>query len=506
MQTVLVANRGEIAVRIIRACRELGLRSVAVYADPDRDALHPRLADVRVPLSGAGGRETYLSIDRLLDAARRAGADAVHPGYGFLAESAAFAAAVREASLVWVGPPAEVIARLGDKVEARRLAARAGVPTVPGYDGDGASDDELVAAATQVGFPLMIKAAAGGGGLGMRRVDAPEALRDALASARREARAAFDRDALLLEHHLEGVHHVEVQIVADRAGTVVALGERECSVQRRHQKLVEEAPSPFMTAGLRARLEQAAVAIAREAGYRNAGTVEFLVDADRNWYFLEVNARLQVEHPVTELVTGTDLVATQLRIAAGERLPAGRAARGAARAVPIRGHAIECRVCAEDPAAGFRPTPGPILTLVEPGGPGVRVDSGLRAGWRVPAEYDPLLAKVIVHAQSRDDALARMREALAQYVILGCRTNLEFLHAVVRHDAFRAGDTTTQFIGRYFAGWRGEADGLAAAVAAVLAEAGGEPDADETRDRGTAGATPLGWDPWAHIGPWRIGA
>ncbi|HYM69984.1 MAG TPA: biotin carboxylase N-terminal domain-containing protein, partial [bacterium] len=343
MRTVLVANRGEIAVRIIGACRELGLRTVAVYADPDRDALYPRLADDRVALGASDALDTYLHVGRLLDAARRSGADTVHPGYGFLAESAAFAAAVREAGLVWVGPPAEVIARVGDKAEARRLAQRAGVPVVAGCDTQDASDAELAAAATRIGFPLMIKAAAGGGGRGMRRVDAAGDLPAALASARREARAAFGRDALLVERHLDEVRHVEVQVLADASGAAMALGERECSVQRRHQKLIEESPSPFVTPELRSQLERAAVAIAEAAGYVNAGTVEFLVDADHRWYFLEVNARLQVEHPVTEMVTGVDLVKAQLHLAAGDRLPPADAG-GRSRAPRARGHAIECRV------------------------------------------------------------------------------------------------------------------------------------------------------------------
>ncbi|HLJ61633.1 MAG TPA: biotin carboxylase N-terminal domain-containing protein [bacterium] len=507
MRTVLVANRGEIAVRVIGACRELGLRTVAVYADPDRDALYPRLADDRVPLGASDPLDTYLHVGRLLDAARRSGADTVHPGYGFLAESAEFAAAVREAGLVWVGPPADVIARVGDKTEARRLARRAGVPVVAGCDAEETSDADLTAAAGRIGFPLMIKAAAGGGGRGMRRVNEASDLPGALASARREARAAFGRDALLLERHLDEVHHVEVQVLADATGVAMALGERECSVQRRHQKLIEESPSPFVTAELRSQLERAAVAIAETAGYVNAGTVEFLVDADRRWYFLEVNARLQVEHPVTEMVTGVDLVKAQLHLAAGDRLPADGSGRS--RAPRARGHAIECRVCAEDAAHGFRPTPGPILALVEPHGPGVRVDSGLRAGWRVPVEYDPMLAKVIAHAATREDAATRMADALGRYVILGCQTNLEFLRAVVRHDAFRDGETTTRFLERHFGAWTGEADGLAAAAAAVLTQVRDAGTAEATAAPGEGGS-PAGspgrdWDPWLRVGPWRMG-
>jgi len=510
MRKVLVANRGEIAVRIIRACRELDLATVAVYAEPDRDALHPRLADERVALGAADPQGSYLQVGRLLDAARSTGADAVHPGYGFLAESAEFAAAVLDCGLVWVGPPPEVIARLGDKVEARRLAEAAGVPVVPGHSEPRASDATLVRAARRIGFPVMIKAAGGGGGRGMRRVDAADDLPAALASARREAQAAFGQDALLLERHLDEARHIEVQVLADAAGALVSLGERECSIQRRHQKLIEEAPSPFVTADLRARLERAATAVAAAAGYVNAGTVEFLVDAGRQYYFLEVNTRLQVEHPVTEMVTGVDLVKAQLRIAAGRRLPGAAEILPDGRSYAARGHAIECRVGAEDPAHGFRPSPGPILTLVEPLGPGVRVDSGLRAGWRVPVEYDPMLAKVIAHAGTRDGAIARMAAALGRYVILGCQTNLEFLRAVVRHEAFGRGETTTRFLDRHFAGWAGDAAGLAVAAGAVgsVLRAEGAPAAT-----GSGGAlTPPdearvnAWDPWARLGPWRMGA
>jgi len=507
MRKVLIANRGEIAVRIIRACRELDLATVAVFAEPDREALYPRLADERAALGAADPRESYLHVGRLLDAARKTGADAVHPGYGFLAESAEFAAAVLDRGLTWVGPPPEVIARLGDKTEARRLAEAAGVPVVPGHGEPRASDAALVRAARRIGFPVMIKAAGGGGGRGMRRVDAAEELPAALVSARREAQAAFGQDALLLERHLDEARHIEVQVLADAAGALVALGERECSIQRRHQKLIEEAPSPFVGADLRARLERAATTVAAAAGYVNAGTVEFLVDANGQHYFLEVNTRLQVEHPVTELVTGVDLVKAQLRLAAGSRLLGADGILPEGRSYAARGHAIECRVAAEDPAHAYRPSPGPILTLGEPRGPGVRVDSGLRAGWRVPVEYDPMLAKVIVHAETRDGAIARMADALGRYVILGCQTNLEFLRAVVRHEAFGRGETSTRFLERHFAAWAGGPAGLAVATGAVFAVLGAEGTA------GTGGApAPPGearagaWDPWAQLGPWRMGA
>ncbi|MHB8733490.1 MAG: acetyl-CoA carboxylase biotin carboxylase subunit, partial [bacterium] len=467
LRRVLVANRGEIAVRVLRACRELGLETVAVASDADLDAPHTRLADRTERLGPADPRESYLHQDRLIDAARRSGADAVHPGYGFLAESAAFADTVAGAGLRFVGPPGAVIARLGDKTAARAIAERAGVPVVPGFvPGDG-GPDAFAAAAERLGYPLLVKAAAGGGGRGMRIVERADGLRGALESAGREARAAFGDGRLFLERHLAEVRHVEVQIVADGRGQTVALGERECSVQRRHQKLIEEAPSSRVDPAGRAELAAAAVAVAKAAGYVNAGTVEFLLDAGGRFYFLEVNTRLQVEHPVTELVAGVDLVQAQLRIAAGEPLDA--AGIPSAGAAAPRGHALECRVCAEDPADGFRPSPGPILVLDEPAGPWVRVDSGIREGWHVPAAYDSLLAKVIVWDRTRAGAVARMRQALARFVILGCGTNLEFLRDVIAHDAFRRAETTTDFLDRHFAGWQPHPSPRALAVAAAIA-------------------------------------
>jgi len=510
MRRVLVANRGEIAVRIIRACRELGLETVAVASEVDMDAPHARLADRLVHLGAAEPSESYLHQGRLIDAAREAGVDAVHPGYGFLAESAAFADAVAGAGLRFVGPPAAVIATLGDKTAARALAEGAGIPVVPGFvpAARGAGEpDALAAAAGRLGYPVMIKAAAGGGGRGMRLVEHADDLRAALASAGREARSAFGDGRLFLERRLPDVRHVEVQILADADGAVAALGERECSVQRRHQKLVEEAPSPRVDAALRERLAAAAVAIARAAGYVNAGTVEFLMAPGGGFYFLEVNTRLQVEHPVTEMVTGLDVVKAQLRIAAGRPLAGAGIPAGAA--IEPRGHAIECRVCAEDPAEGFRPTPGTIALLDEPAGPGVRVDSGIREGWRVPAAYDSLLAKLVVWDRTRDDAAARMEAALARYVILGCGTNLTFLRDVVRHDAFRRGETTTDFLERHFGGWRARpaAEVVAAAAVLVASPAFAPPGARLGRGGGESGAeTPAVSDPWDDTSGWRMGA
>ncbi len=489
MRKALIANRGEIAVRIIRACRELGLRTVAVHSDADRDALHVRLADEAVAIGSADPTDSYLNIGRVLDAARATGADAVHPGYGFLAESPEFAAAVAQAGLVFVGPPAEVIARLGDKVAARRLMAGAGVPVVPGYDAPAATDDALAAAGRRLGVPLIVKAAGGGGGRGMRLVEHLEDLRPSLAAARREALAAFGSGDLFLERYLADVRHIEIQVLADGAGTVATLGERECSVQRRHQKLVEEAPSPFATPELRATLSGAAAMAARAAGYVNAGSVEFLVEPSGQCYFLEVNTRLQVEHPVTECVTGIDLVKSQLEIAGGQRIPPDP--------IDFRGHAVECRVYAEDPSRGYAPSPGLILALEEPVGPGIRVDSGLRVGWRVPAAYDPLLAKVIAWDRTRSGAITRLANALDRYVVLGCGTNVEFLRDVIRHDAFCRGETTTDFLERHFATWQPELPTLALAAAAALEIMG------ETSP-GDAGG-PARSDPWERLGRWRMG-
>ena len=497
MRKVLVANRGEIAVRIVRACRELGLQTVAVFSDADRDALHVRLADDAAGIGPADPKESYLNVGRLVDTARSHEADTVHPGYGFLAESPAFAAAVRDAGLTFVGPPPEVIAKLGDKVAARRLMAAAGLPVISGFDHPGASDDALVDAARRLGVPLLIKAARGGGGRGMRLVERWDDLRPLLAAARREARSAFGSGDLFLERHLPNVRHIEIQVLADQAGAIAILGERECSVQRRHQKLIEEAPSPFTTPELRAALSQAATTAVQAAGYVNAGSVEFLVEPSARFYFLEVNTRLQVEHGVTECVTGVDLVKSQLLIAGGERL--------APDPIDLRGHAIECRVYAEDPARGYVPSPGPVLVLDEPAGPGIRVDSCLRAGWQVPTAYDPLVAKVIAWDQSRADAIARLTEALRRYVILGCGTNLQFLQDVVRHEEFRRGHTMTEFLDHYFADWQPAVPSLVLAAAAVIEALRDTPSSTPSTavnggPQGTAGA-----DPWDRVGPWRMG-
>jgi len=442
--TVLVANRGEIAVRVIRTLRRLGIRSVAVYSDADAAARHVREADVAVRLGPAPARESYLSVQALLDAAARTGAQAVHPGYGFLAESAGFARACAQAGLVFVGPPPGAVEVMGDKIRAKQTVSAAGVPVVPGRTEPGMTDADLVAAAGEVGYPVLVKPSAGGGGKGMHLVHDPADLPGALVTARREAAGSFGDDTLFLERFVLRPRHLEVQVLADAHGTTVHLGERECSLQRRHQKVVEEAPSPLFDAATRERIGAAAVATAAAVGYEGAGTVEFIVSADAPdaFFFMEMNTRLQVEHPVTELVTGLDLVEQQLRVAAGEPLAFAQAD------VRLTGHAVEARVYAEDPARGFLPTGGSALLLREPAGEGVRVDSSLLQGTPVGTTYDPMLSKVIAWGPDRPTALARLDRALAGTVLLGCGTNTSFLRALVTHPEVRAGRLDTGLLER----------------------------------------------------------
>ena len=463
-RSLLIANRGEIALRILRTARGLGLRTVAVYSEEDRDARHAREADDAVCIGGAAPRESYLDAAAIVAAARRAGAEAVHPGYGFLAESPAFARAVLDAGLVWVGPPPSAMQALGDKAEAKRLAGAAGVPVLPGYDGAEQGDAALAQAARDTGYPLMIKAAAGGGGRGMRLVRSADELAPALAQARSEAAHAFGDARVLLERALEGARHVEVQIFADTQGNCVHLGERDCSVQRRHQKLIEESPSPAVDAALRERLTGAALAVARAAGYVGAGTIEFLLGADRRFWFIEANARLQVEHPVTELLTGLDLVEWQLRVAAGEKLPLRQ------QDVRFDGHAIEARLCAEDPAHGFLPRSG-RLHVWRPAA-GVRVDHALEHGGMIAPHYDSLLAKLIAHGATRDEARDRLAAALEATVALGVTTNQAFLAGVLRDPQFAHAGANTDFVALRFAHFAAaQPDAALLAIgAALLAE------------------------------------
>ncbi len=494
MRRVLIANRGEIAVRIARACREQGLASVAVYSDADRDAPHVRAADDAVAIGPAPARESYLCTEALLEAAHSAGADAVHPGYGFFSESAAFARAVLEAGMVWIGPSPAAIATMGDKVAARATVLRAGVPVVPGADAVGGDPAEARRQAAALGYPVLVKAAAGGGGKGMRVVASERELADALAAAGREAAAAFADARVYLEKLILRPRHVEVQVLGDAHGALVHLGERECSVQRRHQKVVEETPCPVMTPALRAEMTASALTVARAVDYAGAGTVEFLLDEHGRFYFLEMNTRLQVEHPVTEWVTGIDLVAAQLRVAGGEALGFAQAD------VMPRGHAIEVRLCAEDPAAGFLPSAGRILLLREPAAPGVRVDSGVETGSVVPVEYDPLLAKLSAWSHDRAGAIRRLGAALRDTVVLGPATNLAFLQDVLAHPAFAAGATHTGFIDQHLGHWRPEpAEVDAAAVVAALA---GRTLRPETAGRAGAAAPQ---SPWDTLGRWRLG-
>jgi acetyl-CoA carboxylase biotin carboxylase subunit len=491
---VLIANRGEIAVRIIRTCREMGLETVAVHSDADRQALHVLEADQAVYLGPSEPLESYLHIGRILAAARETGAEAIHPGYGFLAENPVFAERCRQDGVVFIGPPAQAIRDLGNKTVARTIMSRAGVPVIPGLHQTSEDLQLFSREAERLGYPVIIKAAAGGGGKGMRTVSDSGDLSEAFQSCKSEAEKAFGDGSLYLEKHLEGPRHVEFQVLADSFGNVVHLFERECSIQRRHQKIIEETPSPALTPDLRRQMGQAAVAAARASGYVNAGTVEFLLDRDGRFFFLEVNTRLQVEHPITEVTTGLDLVRCQLEIAAGQALPFCQ------EEIQPRGHAIECRIYAEDPEAQFLPSPGKILYLREPSGPGIRMDSGIQAGLEVPLEYDPILSKLIVYAETREAARQRMIRALENYVILGINTTIPFLLEVFKSAEFKEGRTRTDFIDRHFQGWkpdRGKADLARIAVAAH----------DRCRSQtptGEKASVPDRLSPWQTLGEWRV--
>jgi len=462
---ILIANRGEIAVRVIRACQELGMRTVAVYSDVDRNALHVRYADEAYHIGAAPAAQSYLRMDRLIDVAKKSKADAVHPGYGFLAENAEFSRAVSEAGIVFIGPSPEAITLMGDKVSARETAIEAGVPVVPGSP-SGLDDEGLILFAHQIGFPVMVKAAAGGGGKGMRAVFHADELSNALGAARREAKAAFGNDTVFIEKLIQNGRHIEIQILADHRGNCIHLGERECSIQRRHQKLVEEAPSAFVDQAMRERMGAVAVAGAKRAGYVNAGTMEFLVDKEKKFYFLEMNTRLQVEHPVTEMVTGVDIVKEQIRIAFGRRL------RYKQEDIHMKGHAIEARITAEDPYANFMPSVGTISSLVEPTGPGVRIESGVYAGMEITLYYDPMIAKLIVHGDTRAGAILRLRRALREYRILGVKSNIAFHRRLLENWNFQAANFDTGFLAtnpNLMDDWAPQHKRAAAIAATVLA-------------------------------------
>lgn len=462
---VLIANRGEIAVRIIRACRELGLETVAVFSEADRNALHVRYADEAYLLGPAPSRESYLRADKILDIAKKSGADAIHPGYGFLAEREDFAAKCADLDIAFIGPKPSSIAAMGDKAEARATVIKAGVPVVPGTEDVGnMTDDDLLRIAPNIGFPLLIKATAGGGGKGMREVRSLEEMPVLLQSARREAESAFGDGNVYLEKLVEGARHIEFQIIADAHGNAIHLGERECSIQRRHQKLVEEAPSPFLDEALREKMGNVAVKAAQSVDYINAGTIEFLVDKDSNFFFLEMNTRLQVEHPITEMTTGIDIVAEQLRIARGRQLSYTQDQ------VKFKGHAIECRVNAEDPFNNFIPSTGRITHSILPTGPGVRVDTGVYPGFEITPYYDPMIAKLIVWGETRAQAILRMRRALEEYRIVGVRTNIPFHQTLMDSHRFMAGQFDTRFVEERFSmETASEIDQAQAEIAAILA-------------------------------------
>jgi acetyl-CoA carboxylase biotin carboxylase subunit len=461
---ILIANRGEIAVRVLRACHEMGIAAAVVYSDVDRASLHVRKADEAYPLGAAAASESYLNIPKILDVARRSGAEAIHPGYGFLSENATFAQACADAGVKFIGPTAAAMQAMGSKTRARQTMEKAGIPFVPGTSRGVDSLDEAEQVAARIGYPVMLKAAAGGGGKGMRLVHASGELKSSLEAARSEAERSFGDSEVYIEKAIVNPRHIEVQVLADEHGNTVYLGERECSLQRRHQKVLEEAPSPIVDDDMRRRMGEVAVRVAKAAAYTNAGTVEFLVDRNKSFYFLEMNTRLQVEHPVTELITGLDLVHLQIRIAAGEKLPFTQDG------VRLRGHAIECRIYAEDPDNNYFPSPGKITLLLGPSGPGVRIDSGMYEGWTVPIDYDPLLAKLIGYGADREQAIAHLTRALNEYFVGGIKTNIPLFRRILRDPDFRAARLDTGFLDRLLK--RNEAnpaDSRSAEVAAIAA-------------------------------------
>ena len=500
LRKVLIANRGEIACRVIDTARRMGVATVAVYSEADAGARHARMADEAWPIGPAPARQSYLVGERIIDAARRSGSDAIHPGYGFLSENADFAAACADAGLVFVGPPASAIRAMGSKAASKALMERSGVPLVPGYHGEAQDPARLAEAAARIGYPVLIKASAGGGGKGMRIVEAPDALAEAVEGAKREALASFGDDRVLIERYLTRPRHIEVQVFADSFGATVSLFERDCSIQRRHQKVVEEAPAPGMDPARRAAMGEAAVAAAQAVGYVGAGTVEFIVE-DGAFYFMEMNTRLQVEHPVTEMITGLDLVEWQFRIASGEPLPAAAPA--------IRGHAIEARVYAEDPARDFLPSVGALTHLRQPAGvPGrVRVDTGVRQGDAITPHYDPMIAKLIVWGEDRGVAVRQLRAALREYEVAGVRTNLGLLRAIAGHPAFAAGSFDTGFIAGHAAALMpAAAEADAEAAAPVVWAAAALRVLHDLRAEAAAQAEATGdpWSPWASLDAWRM--
>ncbi len=494
IKKLLIANRGEIAVRVMNAAREMDITTVAIYSDADTKALHVLRADEAVHLGAAEPAESYLNIEKVIAAAKETGCDAVHPGYGFLSENAAFARACRAAGLIFVGPSAEAMEKVGDKLIARTTMLNAGIPLTPGVEIDEMPLAEIEAAAEEMGYPVMVKAAAGGGGKGMRLVNDTASLGPAIEAGRREAMSAFGSDTVYMEKFIEKPRHIEVQILADQHGNTIHLFERECSIQRRHQKIIEETPSVALDDDLRRKIGETACEVMRAVNYYNAGTVEFLLDANKDFYFLEVNARIQVEHPITEMVTGVDLIKHQIRIATGEKLTLSQDE------IRQHGHAIECRIYAEDAANNFLPSIGMLHHISEPAGPGIRCDSGVYSGVEVTLHYDPILSKLIVWAENRDEAIRKMDQALAEYVVLGVRTSLEFLRVVLNHDNFQSGDFDTGFIGQHLPDWQPKDEPELLNVA-LIAAAANRPKMQHAS--GDAGEAELP-TPWQLIGDWKM--
>lgn len=491
---ILVANRGEIAARIFRACRELGIESVAIYSEADAGAAWVKSADYAYPLTGVTATDTYLNQQAIFDIVRQAGVDAIHPGYGFLSENATFATACKQHGVKFIGPSPNAMRLMGSKAESRRIAQEAGVPTTPGVDGAGKSDAELLVEAETLGYPVLIKASAGGGGKGMRVVESADAFLDNLQSARSEAQNSFGDDHILLERFFTDIHHVEIQVLGDEHGNVVHLFERECSIQRRHQKIIEETPAPCMTPSLREQMTSAAVALAQAVDYASAGTVEFMVTPDREFFFLEMNTRLQVEHPITEMVTGVDLAAWQIRIAMGEPLAFTQDE------LRQQGHSIECRLYAEDAANHFLPSIGDISCYRRPHGPNVRVDDGIATGSAVTPYYDPMLAKVITYGADRQEAIRKMVAALRDTAVLGVTTNIDYLLAILQHPRFINGDTPTNFLEREMPDWKSNAE-VDSSVLAVLGAL--EALQERSTKKRIVQANGVSAEPWTQVGAWR---
>jgi len=492
---ILIANRGEIAVRIIKACQELGINTVAIYSDVDIKAPHVLLADEAVNLGDPTPIESYLNIPKIIKIAQEKNAEAIHPGYGFLAENPDFAETCNKVDIKFIGPSPKVISLMGDKIAAKKTMEKAGVPIIPGYHGLNQDNETLIKEGKKIGFPLLIKAAAGGGGKGMRIVRSKDTLLDSIESAKRESKSSFGNDTVFIERYLEKPRHIEFQILADEYGNTIHLFERECSIQRRHQKIIEESPSPVMTPELREKMGNAAVTAAKTVGYSNAGTVEFMVDKNLNYYFMEMNTRLQVEHPITEMTTGIDLAKWQLRIASGEKLTIKQDE------LFQRGHALECRVYAEDPKNGFLPSVGTLLKVEEPAGPNIRVDSGITVNLGVSPYYDPMLSKLITYAENREDCIKKMIWALSRYIILGVTSNIFFLRNVLEHEQFHRGNTTTHFIDDYFKDWTITKNALPVDALIALAVYDSMHSNKEEVVRYKE-ADPH--SPWKHVGRWRI--